>query len=112
MIGSGRHFFKGLFYTARDLVFIGDAFVKMLDTFFGQVTAEEFMELLPELRMAFTYFTPRETDKIAGMAAGLHGKKQGHILEREEILPEWYSYGVEVDEYVENKMNLNLTIKH
>ena len=97
-------FFKGLFFTARDLVFIGDEFLKMLDTFFGQVTAEEFMELLPELRMAFTYFTPRETDKIAAMAAKLHGTKQEDILRREVIMPDWYSYGAELDEYVRGKM--------
>lgn len=105
LLGTAQ-FFKGLFYAARDLVFIGDAFLKMLDTFFGQVTAEEFMELLPELRMAFTYFTPRETDKIAGMAAELHGKQRGDILEREEILPEWYSYGAEMDAYVKGKMGI------
>lgn len=107
LMGTAQ-FFKGLFYTARDLVFIGDAFLKMLDTFLGQVTAEEFMELLPELRMAFTYFTPRETDKIAEKAAELHGKKQRDILEREEILPEWYAYGAEVDAYVMAEMNRNV----
>ena len=93
-------FFKGLFYTARDLVFIGEDFLKMLDEFYGRVTEEEFMELLPELRMAFAYFTPREIDKIAAGAAGLHGRGGNEILERQEVLPDWYSYGKEVDEYV------------
>ncbi len=97
-------FFKGLFYTARDLVFIGEDFLKLLDMFFGQVTSEEFMELLPELRMAFTYFTPREVDKIAAMAAELHGKKHSELLEREEVLPDWYSYGKELDDYIKGKM--------
>lgn len=106
LMGTAQ-FFKGLFYTARDLVFIGDAFLKMLDTFLGQVTPEEFMELLPELRMAFTWFTPRETDRIAGKAAALHGKKRADILEREEILPHWYAYGAEVDAYVKAEMNCN-----
>ncbi len=92
-------FFRGLFYTAKDLIFIGGQILGMLDSFFGQVEEEEFMELLPELRMAFTYFTPAETDKIAGMAAGLHGKKREDITERTEVLPEWYTYGKELDEY-------------
>jgi len=98
-------FFRGLFYTARDLVFIGGQFLGMLDEFFGQVKEEEFMELLPELRMAFTYFTPREIDKIAGMAAGLHGKKREDIMERSEVLPDWYAYGKTLDEYVRMKIN-------
>lgn len=96
-------FFRGLFFTARDLVFIGEEFAGMLDEFYGQVSEAEFMELLPELRMAFTYFTPREIDRIAAMAAALHGKAAGDILERKEILPDWYSYGKEMDEYIRSR---------
>ena len=96
-------FFRGLFFTARDLVFIGERFTRMLDEFYGQVSEEEFMKLLPELRMAFTWFTPRETDRIAAMAAAPHGKAAGDILERKEILPEWYSYGKETDEYIRSR---------
>ena len=98
-------FFRGLFFTARDLVFIGDDFIRMLDGFFGQVTEAEFMELLPELRMAFTYFTPRETDKIAAAAAGIHGKGRQDIMERKEVYPDWYAYGKEMDAYVKERMN-------
>ena len=97
-------FFRGLFFTARDLVFIGDHFVNMLDAFLHRVTEEEFMALLPELRVAFTYFTPREIDKIAGMAAALYGKGREDILKRKEILPDWYSYGKEIDAYVKSRM--------
>lgn len=92
-------FFRGLFYTARDLVFIGDQLLRMLDDFFGQVDEEEFMELLPQLRMAFAYFTPGEIDRIAQTAAGLHGMLGEDITKRKEILPEWYTYGKELDEY-------------
>ena len=76
----------------------------MLDTFFGQVEEGEFMELLPQLRMAFTYFTPAETDRIASMAAALHGKCREDITERGEILPEWYAYGRELDGYAKKYM--------
>ena len=92
-------FFRGLFYTARDLVFIGDQLLRMLDDFFRQVDEEEFMELLPQLRMAFAYFTPGEIDRIAQTAAGLHGMQGEDITKRKEILPEWYTYGKELDEY-------------
>lgn len=92
-------FFRGLFYTAKDLVFIGDQLLKMLDSFFSKVDEDEFMQLLPQLRMAFAYFTPGEIDKIAGMAARLHGAKGEDITKRREILPEWYTYGKELDEY-------------
>lgn len=101
-------FFKGLFFTARDLVFIGDEFVRMLDEFYGRVSEEEFMELLPELRMAFAWFTPREIDKIAQAAAGLHGESRDAVLEGEEVFPEWYSYGKTVDEVVRRKMEVTV----
>lgn len=101
---STAQFFRGLFFTARDLVFIGEQFIRMLDEFYGVVSEEEFMELLPELRMAFTYFTPREIDKIAAAAAGIHGKGRRDIMERQEIFPDWYSYGKTLDEYVKGKM--------
>lgn len=101
---STAQFFRGLFFTARDLVFIGEQFIRMLDEFYGAVSEEEFMELLPELRMAFTYFTPREIDRIAAVAAGLHGKGSRDIMERQEIFPDWYSYGKSLDDYVKGKM--------
>ena len=96
-------FFRGLFFTARDLVFMGNQFMEMLDEFFGRVSEEEFMELLPELHMAFTYFTPREVNKIAARVAAYHGKKED-ILARKVVLPEWYTYGKEMDAYVKDRM--------
>lgn len=93
-------FFRGLFYTARDLVFIGSQFTEMLDHFLGSVEGPEFMELLPELRMAFGYFTPGEIDRIAAMAARLHGKTGEELQRAKEVLPGWYAYGKELDAYV------------
>ncbi len=100
-------FFRGLFYTARDLVFIGDGFVRMLDSFLGSVEGDEFLELLPELRMAFGYFTPGETDRIAAVAAGLHGSSKEKLQAGHEILPGWYAYGKALDSYVTGMMEGN-----
>lgn len=98
-------FFRGLFFTARDLLMIEKELLRMMDAFLGEVSEDEFMELLPQLRMAFAYFTPSETDKIAGRAAKFHQKTREDIMEREEIFPEWYSYGKELDAYVWETMN-------
>ncbi len=92
-------FFRGLFFTAKDLMLIERSMLEMIDVFLGQVEEAEFMELLPQLRMAFAYFTPAETDKIAKQAAGLHHKSGRELMERAEILPEWYTYGKELDQY-------------
>ncbi|MDE7478524.1 MAG: hypothetical protein K2M91_11340 [Lachnospiraceae bacterium] len=92
-------FFRGLFFAAKDLILMEKEMLMILDTFLGQVNEEEFMQLLPQLRMAFAYFTPSETDKIAQRAAGLHHKTGRQLMEREEVLPDWYTYGRELDLY-------------
>jgi len=93
-------FFRGLFFAAKDLVFVGEQFLTMLDGFLQQVPEEDFMKLLPELRMAFTYFTPGEVDRIAASAAGLHGKKREDILEKQGVPGSFLAYGRELDAYV------------
>ncbi len=98
------NFFRGLFYTAKDLIFIGGRLLGILDTFFGEVGEQEFVELLPQLRMAFAYFTPAEVDKIAKQAAELHGGKREDIMERAEVMPQWYAYGKELDAYAAGEM--------
>ena len=57
------------------------------------------MELLPELRMAFAYFTPIEIDRIAEQAASLHGKKKEKLMQRAAVHPDWYAYGKELDHF-------------
>lgn len=69
---QGAVFLRGLFSTARDIVLVGDEFVKMTDTLIQSFDMDDFMEVLPELRLAFSYFSPYETDSIAKTAASLH----------------------------------------
>lgn len=99
-------FFRGLFFSARDLIFIDGQLLRMLDAFLQQAQPGEFMELLPEFRMAFTYFTPREIDKIAAKAAALHGKSGKDITMLPEVPPDWYAYGQELDDCILREMKL------
>ena len=92
-------FFRGLFYGAKDLVFVGDTFLRMLNEFLMQVGEEDFMQLLPELHMAFTYFTPAETDRIAQSAAGFHGKSRRQLQEQQAVPEAWYLYGRELEKF-------------
>ena len=101
-------FYRGLFFAAKDLVFVGQQFMKMLDEFLKQVPEEDFMKLLPELRMAFTYFTPSEVDRIATSAAELHGKKRADILEKKGIPGHFLTYGKELDAYVTAQLAKNV----
>ena len=98
-------FMRGLFFTARDLVFVASDFVEMIDYLLTRLQGDEFMELLPELRMAFSYFTPREIDRIAQKAAALYGKDKGILQRGALITPEEYAYGEALDAWAKKRMN-------
>jgi hypothetical protein len=53
-------FLTGLFALARELVQRHPRLVQTIDRLLTEFTAEEFQQTLPSLRLAFTYFTPRE----------------------------------------------------
>ncbi|MDR0287877.1 MAG: DUF5682 family protein [Clostridiales bacterium] len=73
-------FLKGIFYTARDVLFYGDEFLAGLENVLLNLDYEDFLTLVPDLRLAFTYFTPPEINDIASNVAGLHGLKKENIL--------------------------------
>lgn len=104
-------FFRGLFCGAKDLVFVGDTFLRMLDEFLMRVGEEDFMQLLPELHMAFTYFTPAETDRIAQTAAGFHGRSRTQLQEQQAIPEAWYLYGRELEEFAREEMGAGVDVK-
>ena len=58
------------------------------------------MQLLPEIRMAFAFFTPLEIERIAKTAAMMHGKGKEEILYEDAVDTQVYEYGKMIDEYV------------
>lgn len=90
-------FLWGLFYTARDFVFVLEHFLELIDGLLEKLSGDEFMRLLPELRQAFGYFTPLEIDRIAGKAAAFHGVKKKELLRGRMVLPAEYEYGEALD---------------
>ncbi len=99
MLSKSAAFLRGLFFTARDFVFVSGEFLNLIDELLGRLSGEEFLRLLPELRMAFGYFTPLETDRIAGRAAALHGRKKRELLTGRRVSPEEFAYGEALDAY-------------
>ena len=97
-------YLRGLFCTARDMVFTGERFLAMIDELLGNLSAEAFMALLPEFRRAFGYFTPLETDRIAREAAQLHGVKKKELLGGRIVSPLELEYGQQLDAYGRKRM--------
>lgn len=100
-------FFRGLFFAAKDLIFMGQGMIPALDAFFAQVEDGEFLELLPQLRLAFGAFTPRELKRIGVLAAGLH-QKQDLKKETPPVFPGVLAYGRELEEFVKKSLEEEL----
>lgn len=92
-------FMRGLFYGAKDLIFTDPAFLRQLDLLLRRVETEEFLLLVPELRLAFSYFTPTEIDEIAKQAASLYGTTKEELQRRKGVSPEIFDLGKELDTY-------------
>ena len=99
-------FLRGLFFTARDLVFVREEFLAMIHELLAELSVEAFMQLLPGLRQAFGYFTPLEIDRIAKKAALLcgagnekYGLSSRDLLKGRMVSLEEYAYGELLDAY-------------
>jgi len=66
-------YLQGVFALARDALMQDDSLLADLSGLLERLPHEEFLRLLPELRLAFTFFTPPETSRIAAKVAELHG---------------------------------------
>lgn len=89
MVLKSADFLQGLFYTAKDLLLINKEFLKQIDTLMQNLSDDDFIALLPDLRLAFSYFVPMETNRIAKEVATLHNKDTSSLLVK----------GIDVNEY-------------
>lgn len=62
---EASRFLLGLFMTARDILLTGDELIAGIDLFLEELEEDKFLTLLPQLRLAFSFFTPVEVDQIA-----------------------------------------------
>lgn len=60
-------YLTGLFYIAREAFLRDRPFLVAFDGFVDDLDEDEFLEALPALRMAFTFFTPREKLEICDL---------------------------------------------
>ncbi len=93
---------QGLFRTARDLLLTDDAFLKHIDQLLCELEDDDFTAMLPQLRLAFSYFLPRETDRLAKSAAGFHG---GSTLKQEAVDAADYSRAEALDAWAAARLD-------
>ncbi|MCM3781827.1 DUF5682 family protein [Neobacillus mesonae] len=73
-------YLQGVFEAARDIFLMDNDLIQELNFLLEEMSYEEFMQMIPELRLAFTYFTKEEIEMIAKRVAGLH-QVHDHKLE-------------------------------
>lgn len=69
----------GILETVPGLLWQTDGVLAVVDRFLLALEEDDFVALLPHLRLAFAQLNPRETDRLAGMLAARHGLSAGAI---------------------------------
>ncbi len=103
---QGAVFLRGLFSTARDIVLVGNEFIIITDRLISGLQIEDFMDILPELRLAFSYFTPSEIDMIAEKAAKLYGKSKEDMKKSLDIYKYLYAEGIRLESDILRGMDI------
>lgn len=78
-------FVRGLLATSRESTWQESGLVAGLDARLSAWDDATFLAALPDLRLAFTDLTPRETDRVAGIVAGLHGGARPDLTVRRDV---------------------------
>ncbi|MCA6117260.1 hypothetical protein J6524_20640 [Bradyrhizobium sp. WSM 1738] len=70
---------SGVMALAPQLFINDSSVIAAIDHLFGAVDDQGFLDLLPQLRMAFAELSPNETDRIAAVVAAAHGVGEDDI---------------------------------
>ncbi|MCR5816352.1 MAG: DUF5682 family protein [Ruminococcus sp.] len=94
---QGSKYMRGLFSSARDIVFSDPVFIEMADKLISGMSGEDYMEVLPDLRLAFSSFTPQEIQRTAKAVADIYGGSSDSILYDRAIDEGLFEFGKELD---------------
>lgn len=94
---KGADFLKGLFCTARDIILSDDSFLKMTDKLITEMEYDDFLEILPSMKLAFSYFTPSEIQDTAKSVAEIHSVEKKDILNTKAVDENLFLFGEELD---------------
>ena len=98
--GDQTAFLIGLLRACRELAWRQPALAAAVQDLLAAWSEEEFIARIPHLRMAFADLTPRETDQVAALVAGLHGGEKLGSLHRPELSEAEMLAAVKVDALV------------
>ena len=84
---SIAYFLNGIFLIARDILFINNDLINEIDKIVKNIEENKFIEILPNLRFAFTNLTPTEAERLSLIIAKLYKTKESNTesISEEEI---------------------------
>lgn len=97
---QGAEFLHGLFNAARDIIMTDDSFIRMTDTLICGLDYDDFIEILPSMKLAFSCFTPYEIQQTATAVAKLYDSDSAELLVEKPMNERLYSFGREIDKEI------------
>jgi hypothetical protein len=93
--GRRIEFLRGLLRACREIAWQSTEVLHAVDGLLQSWSEEDFIRALPELRLAFADLTPRETDKVGGAVARIHGEVTiGDLFNRDLNQAEFEQHGL------------------
>ncbi|MCA6125830.1 hypothetical protein J6500_28630 [Bradyrhizobium sp. WSM 1704] len=83
--GDAIRTLSGVMALAPQLFVNDSSVITAIDNLFGAVDDQGFLDLLPQLRMAFAELSPQETDKVAAIVAAAHGAGEDDIALLQQV---------------------------
>ena len=100
----GADYLRGLFSTAGDIVLADDSFLLMTDELISGFDTQDFMEILPPLRLAFSYYTPSEIQSISRAVAEMRGVRESALLYEDAIDEGLFEFGKRLDKMITKQL--------
>jgi hypothetical protein len=93
-------FLRGLLLTCRETAWRVPAMLHRINELLAQWDEDEFVKVLPDLRLAFACLTPRETDRVATAVAGLYGRRDLGSLVRADLTEAEMTFNLRLNQAV------------
>ena len=94
------YFLSGIFLVARDILFINNVIIDSIDNIVKKLDEDKFIEIVPNLRYAFTNLSPLEIDRLSEIIAYMYGTKVNNMMDNADISVEEMQKAMSIDEKV------------
>lgn len=105
-ITRGARFLLGLFSTAREIIFVDTKFIERINKLISLTDYQDFMLLLPDLRLSFSNFTPTQINKISKIVADYNNISVTDFVDKLIIPENERLYGQLLNDYLIKELQI------